>query len=59
MPAKKRRKLAIYRPRITDIKSVFIDCAVRHIGGGEHDGLVIAVNLLGDWLRDALNPKLR
>ncbi len=22
-------------------------------------GLVIAVNLLGDWLRDALNPKLR
>ena len=22
-------------------------------------GLVLAVNLLGDWLRDALNPKLR
>ncbi len=22
-------------------------------------GLVIAVNLLGDWLRDALNPKLQ
>ncbi len=21
--------------------------------------LVLAVNLLGDWLRDALNPKLR
>ena len=21
--------------------------------------LVISVNLLGDWLRDALNPKLR
>jgi peptide/nickel transport system permease protein len=22
-------------------------------------GLVIAINLLGDWLRDALNPKLQ
>ena len=22
-------------------------------------GLALAVNLLGDWLRDALNPKLR
>jgi peptide/nickel transport system permease protein len=22
-------------------------------------GLILAVNLLGDWLRDALNPKLR
>jgi peptide/nickel transport system permease protein len=22
-------------------------------------GLVLAINLLGDWLRDALNPKLR
>jgi peptide/nickel transport system permease protein len=22
-------------------------------------GVVLAVNLLGDWLRDALNPKLR
>ena len=21
--------------------------------------LVLAINLLGDWLRDALNPKLR
>jgi len=25
------------------MKSVFADFAVRHIGGGEHDGLVIAV----------------
>ncbi|MDU6372568.1 MAG: ABC transporter permease subunit, partial [Bradyrhizobium sp.] len=22
-------------------------------------GLILAINLLGDWLRDALNPKLR
>ena len=22
-------------------------------------GLILSINLLGDWLRDALNPKLR
>jgi hypothetical protein len=45
--AQKRRDLANYPPRFTDKESVFVD------------SLVIAVNLLGDWLRDALNPKLR
>jgi hypothetical protein len=59
MPAKNRREPAINRLRFTDTISVFVDFAVRHRGDGEHDSLVIAVNLLGDWLRDALNPKLR
>ena len=59
MPAKNRREPAINRLRFTDAISVFVDFAVRHRGDGEHDSLVIAVNLLGDWLRDALNPKLR
>ncbi len=57
--AQKRRDLANYPPRFTDKESVFVDFAVRHRGDGEHDSLVLAVNLLGDWLRDALNPKLR
>jgi hypothetical protein len=31
------------------------------IAGASPEGrsLALAVNLLGDWLRDALNPKLR
>jgi hypothetical protein len=43
----KRRKLAISRSILTDEQSVFVDFAVRHIGAGEHDGLVIAVALGG------------
>ncbi len=35
MTAKKWQKLAIYRPRFTDIKSVFVDFAVRHRVGGD------------------------
>ncbi len=31
----------------------------RRLSGLALAGLVLAINLLGDWLRDALNPKLQ
>jgi hypothetical protein len=43
MTAKKRWKLAIYRPRFTDKESVFVNFALRQFGACEHDSLVIAV----------------
>lgn len=31
----------------------------RHVPGLALAMLILAINLVGDWLRDALNPKLR
>jgi len=47
MTAKKRREPAVTWLRSTDRISVFVDFAVRQIGAGEHDGLVIKVALAG------------
>ncbi len=51
MTAKKRQKLAIYRPEFTDNESVFVNFAVQHRGDGEHGDLVIAVALAEIILR--------
>ncbi len=39
MPAQKRREPAIFPQMFTDNRSVFSNCAARHIGAGEHDSL--------------------
>ena len=43
--SQERWKLGDCWLRFTDSRSVFADCAVRQIGAGEHDGLVIETAL--------------
>ena len=57
MPAKNRQEPAVNRLRFTDAVSVFADCAVRHIGACEHDGLVPAVALACWWAGRRSSPE--